>query len=161
MNRTPQRQHAGRPPASILQYNTGKSPTAFQVMQAAIPDTDANILLVQEPPLLAGTPPNLDDFQCFPSHKQACWTVTYVRKKGFKSTSVISDPYPDFLVVSLKLHSKDREPPTISIANYYNRLQNCNWRTRDQPTHSLDTLFHEIFALTDLVAGDRNKHHPR
>jgi len=45
MNNTPQQQNAGHAPARILQYNTGKSPTAFQVMQAAIPDTDANILL--------------------------------------------------------------------------------------------------------------------
>jgi len=95
-------------------------------MQAAISGTDANILLVQEPPLLNGTPHTLDDFHCFPSHKQACRTVTYVRKKAFKSTSVISDPYADFLGVSAMLHSKDREPPTINIANCYNRLQNRN-----------------------------------
>ena len=161
MNSTTEQRNAGRPPARILQYNTGKSPAAFQVMQAAISDTDANILLVQEPPLLNGTPPPIDDFHCFPSRKQACRAVTYVRKKAFKLTSVISDPHADFLVVLLTLHSKDRKPPTISIANCYNRLQNCNWRTRDQPTHSLDTLFHEIFALADLVAGDMNKHHPR
>jgi len=95
-------------------------------MQAAIADTDANILLVQEPPLLYGTPPTLDDFHCFPSHKQACRAATYVRKKAFKSTSVISDPHADFLVVSLTLHSKDCKPPTINIANCYNRLQNHN-----------------------------------
>jgi len=59
------------------------------------------------------------------------------------------------------LQSKDCKPPTINIANCYNRLQDCNWRTHDQPTHSLDTLFHEIFALTDLVAGDMSKHYPR
>jgi len=161
MNSTPQQQQAGCPPARILQYNTGKSHTAFQVMQAAIPDTDANILLVQEPPLLDGTPSTLDDFHCFPSQKQACRTVTYMRKKVFKPTSVISDPHAEFLVVSLTLHSKDYKPPTINIANCYNRLQNRNRRTRDQPTHSLDALFHEIFALADLVAGDMNKHHPR
>ena len=40
-------------------------------------------------------------------------------------------------------------------------LQNHNWRTRDQPTHSLDPLFHEIFTLADLVAGYMNKHNPR
>jgi len=161
MNNTLQQQHAGRPPARILQHNTGKSRIAFQVMQAATADTDANILLIQEPPLLNGTPPPLDDFHCFPSHKEACRTVTYVRKKAFKSTSVISDTHVDFLVVSVTLHSKDPKPPTISIANCYNRLQNRNWRTRDQPTHSLDTLFHEILALADLVAGDMNKHHRR
>jgi len=161
MNSTLQQQHAVRPLACIVQYNTSKSPTAFQVMQAAIPDTDANILLVQEPPLCNGTPPTLHDFQYFLSNKQACQTVSYVRKKAFKSTSVISDPHADFLVVSVTLHSKDCKPPTINIANCYNRLQNPNWRTRDQPTHSLDTVFHEIFALADLVAGDMNKHHPK
>jgi len=161
MNSTTQQQYARCLPARILQYNTGKSLTAFQVMQAAITDTGANILLVQEPPLLNGTPPPLDDFHCFPSYKQACQTVTYIRKNAFKSTLVISDPHADFLVVSLTLHSKYHKPPTINIANYDNRLQNRNWRTRDQPTHSLDTLFHEIFTLADLVAGDMNKHHPR
>jgi len=130
-------------------------------MQATIPNTDANILLVQEPPLLNGTLPPLDDFHCFPSHKQACQVVTYIRKKAFKSTSVISDPHTDFLVVSVTLHSKDRKAPTINIANYYNRLQNRNWRTWDQPTDSLNALFQQIFALADLVAGDMNKHHPR
>jgi len=100
-------------------------------MQAAIPDMDANILLVQEPPLPNGTTPPLDDFHCFLSHKQACRIVTYVRKKAFKSTSVISNPHADFLVVSVTLHSKDRKPPTINIANCYNRLQNRNWRTQD------------------------------
>jgi len=99
MSNITQQQYAGRPPARILQYNTGKSPTAFQVMQAAIPNTDTNIRLVQEPPLLNGTPLSLDDFHCFHSHKQACRTVTYVRMKAFKSTSVISDPHADFLVV--------------------------------------------------------------
>jgi len=74
------------------------------VIQAAIRDTDANILLVQEPPLLNGTPPNLDDFHCFPAHKEACQTVTYVRKKAFKSTSVISDPHADFLVHQEKIY---------------------------------------------------------
>jgi len=161
MSNTTQQQYAGRPPARILQYNTGKSPTAFQVMQAAIPDTDANILLVQEHPLLDGTPSTLDDFHCFSSHKQACRAVTYVRKKAFKSTSVISDPHADFVVMSVILHSKDRKSPSINIANCYNRLQNRNWRTRDQPTHPLDALFHEIFALADLLVGDMNKHHPR
>ena len=68
-------------------------------MQAAIPDTDANMLLVQEPLLLDGTPPTLDDYHCFLSHKQACRAVTHVRKKAFKSTSVIVDLYGDFLVV--------------------------------------------------------------
>ena len=159
MNNTLEQRNAGHSLAHILQYNTGKSPTAFQVMQAAIPDTDANILLVQEPLLLDGTPYTLDDFHCFASHKQACQTGTYVRRKAFKSTSVISDPYSDFLVVLLTLYSKDRKPTTINIANCYNRLQNCNWRIRDQPTHSLDTLFHEIFTLADLVAGHINKHH--
>jgi len=130
-------------------------------MQAAIADADANIPLVQEPPLLQGTPPRLDDFHCFSSYKQACRTVTYVRKKAFKSTSVISDLHADFLVVSVTLHSKDRKPLTIHIANCYNRLQIRNWRTRDQPIHSLDALFYEIFALADLVAGDMNKHYPR
>jgi len=130
-------------------------------MQATIRDTDVNILLVQEPPLLDRTPPTLDDFHCFPSHKQACQTVTYVRKKTFRSTSVISDPHPDSLVVSLILYSKDRKPLTINLANCYNRLQNCNWRTRGQPTRSLDPLIHETFALADLVAGDMNKHHPK
>jgi len=101
------------------------------------------------------------DVHCVPSHKQACWTVTYVSKKAFKSTSVISDLHTDFLVVSLILHSKNRKPPTINITNCCNRLQNCNWRTQDQPTHSLDALLHEIFALADLVAGDMNKHHPK
>jgi len=161
MNNTPQQQNAGRALARILQYNTGKSHTAFQFMQAAIPDTDANILLVQEPPLLNGTPLPLDDFHCFPCRKQACWTVTSVRKKAFKSSSVISDPHADFLVVSVTLHSKDRKPATINIANCHYRLQNRNWRTRDQPTHSLDALFHEIFALADLVAGNMNKQYPR
>jgi len=161
MNNTPEQRNAGCPLARILQYNTGKSSTAFQVMQAAIPDTNANILLVQEPPLLNGTPPTLDDFDCFPFYKQACRTVTYVRKKAFKSTSVISEPHANFLVVSVTLHSKDCKPPTINIANCYNRLQNRNWRTRDQLTHSLDPLFHEIFALADLVAGDMNKHYSR
>jgi len=91
-------------------------------MQAAIPDTEANILLVQEPPLLNGTPPSLDDFHCFPSHKQACRTITYMRKKAFKSTLIISDLDVDFLIVSVTLHSKDRRPSTINIANCYNRL---------------------------------------
>jgi len=130
-------------------------------MQATIPDTNANILLVQEPPLLNGTPPTLNDFHCFPSHKQACRTVTYVRKKAFKSTSVILEPHVDFLVVSVILHRKDPKPPTINIANCYNRLQDHNWRTHNQPTYSLDPLFHEIFALADLVAGDIKKHHLR
>ena len=61
----------------------------------------------------------------------------------------------------MTLHSKNRKPPTINIANHYNRLQNRNWRTCDQPTHSLNSGFHEIFAFVDLVAGDMNKHHPR
>jgi len=126
-----------------------------------MPDTDANILLVQEAPLLDGTPPTLDDFHCFLSNKQACRTVTYMRNKAFKSTSSISDPHADFLVVMLTLHSKDRKPPTINIANCYNRLQNRKWRTREQPTHSLHTLVYEIFTLADPVAGDMNKHHPR
>jgi len=130
-------------------------------MQAAIPDTDTNILLVQGSLLLNGTPPTLDDFHCFLSHKQACRTVTYVRRKAFKSTLVISDPHANFLVVSLTLHSKDHKPPTINIANCYTRLQNRNWRMRDQPTYSLDALFHEIFAVADIVAGDLNKYHPR
>ena len=95
-------------------------------MQAAILDTNANIRLVQEPSLLDGTPPTWDDFHCFPSHKQACRTVTYMRKKAFKSTSLISDPHADFLLVLLTLHSKDRKQPMINIANCYNRLQNCN-----------------------------------
>jgi len=84
-----------------------------------------------------------------------------VRKNAFKSISIMSDSHADFLIVSLILHSKNRKPPTISIANCYNRLQNCNGRTRDQPRHSLDVLFHEIFALADLVAGHMNKYHPR
>jgi len=130
-------------------------------MQAAIADTDRNILLVQEPPLLNGTPPTLDDFHCFPSYKQPCQTVTFMKNKAFKSALVISDPHVNFLVVSITLHSKDRKPPRINIANCYNRLQNHNWRTRDQPTHSLDTPFHEIFTLADLVAGNMNKHHIR
>jgi len=161
MNSTPQQQHGARRPACILPYNTGKSLTAFQVMQAAIIDIYTNILLVQEPPLLNGTPPSLDDFHCFPSYKQACRTVIYVRKKSFKSTSIISDPHTAFLVVAVILHSKDCKPSTINIPNCYNRLQNWNWRTCDQPTHSLDTLFHEIFALADLVAADMNEHHSR
>jgi len=41
MSSTLQQQHVGRPPACILQYNTRKSPIAFQIMQAAILDTDA------------------------------------------------------------------------------------------------------------------------
>jgi len=106
----------------MLQYNTGKSLTAFQVLQAAMPDTDANILLLQEPPLLDGTPPTIDDFHCFPSQKQASQTVTYMRKKPFILISVISDPHRDFLVVSQTLHSKDRKPATINIANCYNKL---------------------------------------
>jgi len=161
MNNTPEQRNTGRPPARILQYNTGKSPTAFQFMQAAISDTDANILLVQEPPLLNGISPSLDNLHCFPSHKQACRAATYVRKKASKSTSVISDPHANFLVVLLILHSKDCKPPTINIANCYNRLQNRNWRTRDQPTYSLDALFYEIFALADLVAGNMKKHYSR
>jgi len=56
MNSTTEQRNPGRPPARILQYNTGKSPTAFQVIQATISDTDANMLLVQEPPLPNGTP---------------------------------------------------------------------------------------------------------
>jgi len=130
-------------------------------MQGTIPDTDANILVVQEPPLLDRTPPTLDDLNCFPSHRLGCRTVTYVRLKACKSTLVISDPHADFLIVLLTLHSKDRKPPTINIANCYNRLQNRNWRIRDQRTHSLNALFHETFALADLVAGNMNKHHPR
>jgi len=60
-------------------------------MQAAIIDTDMNILLVQEPLLPDRIPPTPDDFHCFLSSKQACRSVTYVRKKAFKSSSVISD----------------------------------------------------------------------
>jgi len=161
MNSTMEQRNAGHPPSHILQYNTNKSSTAFQVLQAAITDIDANILLVQEPLPLNGTPPTLANFHCFLSYKQACQAVTYVRKKAFKSTSVILDPHAEFLVMSVTLHSKDRKPPTVNIVNYYNRLHNHNWRTRDQPTHSLDLLFHEIFALADLVADDMNKHYPR
>jgi len=161
MNSTLQQYQAGCTLAHILKYNTGKLSTAFQAIQAAISDTDVNILLVQEPLLLDGTPRILDDFHCFLLHKQACRTVTYVQKIAFKSSSVISDPHAYILVVLLTLHSKDHKPPTINIASYYNRLQNCNWRTRDQPTHSFDSLFHEIFALADIVADDMNKHHPK
>jgi len=156
-----EQRNSGRSPACILQYNSGKSLIAFQVMQATIIDINENTLLVQEPLLRDRTLPTLDDFHCFPLHKQACRTVSYVRKKGFKSTSVISDPHADFLVVSVTLHSKDCKLPTINIANCHNRLQNHNWRTCNQPTHSLDPLFHEIFTLVDLVAGDMNKYHPR
>jgi len=115
----------------------------------------------REYPIDTGTPPTLDDFHGFLSHKQACQTVTYVRRKALKSISVISDPHVDFLVVLLTLHSKDRKPPTVNTAHCYNRHQNCNWRTCDQPTHSLDVLFHEIFTLADLGAGNMNNHHPR
>ena len=73
---------------------------------------------------------------------------------------VISEPHRDFVVTHITLHSTEHKAPTISLANAYNGIENRNQRDRGSPTHSLDPLFHEIFNLADVVAGDMNKHHP-
>ncbi|RPB19655.1 hypothetical protein L211DRAFT_853039 [Terfezia boudieri ATCC MYA-4762] len=103
------------------------------IMQDATLSTSCSkVLLVQEPPTTAGSPPEVPDFHSFPSQKTNCRAITYVRKKAF---------------------SKDHKPPTLSVANVYNALVSRNWHVRDTPTHSLDLVFHEIFTLSDLVAA--------
>jgi len=73
---------------------------------------------------------------------------------------VSSEPHRDFVVTHITLHSTGHKAPAISLANCYNAIENRNQRDRGTPTHSLDALFHEIFSLADVDAGDMNKHHP-
>jgi len=149
-----------RPPVPVLQCNTGKSPTIFKELLQTLAETNANVLLIQEPPLSNNTPPHLEDFPCFPSSHNKCRATTYFRKKAFKSAAIISKPHRDYLITFLTLYSTERKKPILKIANVYNALENRNWRSADTPTHSLDLLFHDIFAIADVVSGDMNKHHP-
>jgi len=148
------------PPIKVPQNNTGKSHTAFLALLQTLAETQANTLPTQEPPLNKSLHPNIDDFHSFPKCELKPRCITYVRKNAFKSTSAISKPHKDFIVCHLTLHSTEYKAPTISVANIYNALEDRNLRDRGAPTHSLDHLFHEIFSLTDIVAGDMNKHNP-